>query len=151
MYNGPMNLSELHRVGRMIVEASRRAMAPEGTGLSLNAAESAVMARLVDRPPGASIKELTALTGFVQSRVSSAVQELQVRGWVAAGPHPDDRRRTVVQLNPVVRRGIARVVSRPPDAALTELLAGLSAREQAQVTAALEILVRRQHQLEESA
>ncbi|GAC1343584.1 MAG: hypothetical protein NVSMB29_16430 [Candidatus Dormibacteria bacterium] len=146
-----MNLSELHGVGRRIVEASRRAMAPEGVDITLSAAESAVMARLAESRRGASIKELTALSGFVQSRISSAVQQLQERGWVGTEPHPDDRRCTIVQLNPKVRRGIARVVNRPPDAALAELLAGLSTRERAQVTTALEILVRRQHQLEESA
>ncbi|MHB8508083.1 MAG: MarR family winged helix-turn-helix transcriptional regulator [Candidatus Dormibacteria bacterium] len=146
-----MNLSELHRVGRMIVEASRRAMAPDGVDTSLSAAESAVMARLLESRQGRSIKELTALTGFVQSRVSSAVQQLRSRGWLETQGHPGDRRRTVVQLNPAVRRSIQSVVDRPPDTALAELLAGLPAHEQAQVIAALEILVRGQHPMEASA
>jgi DNA-binding MarR family transcriptional regulator len=137
-----MNLSDLHRLGRLLVDTSRRAMTPADLGVDLSAADLAVIRVLFERDTGATISELTEQTGFAQSRVSASVAALRDLGWVTTATGAVDRRRTQVSLKPGVRIGIAATLNRSPDVAMAELVDGLSATKQRQVTAALEILIR---------
>jgi MarR family transcriptional regulator, 2-MHQ and catechol-resistance regulon repressor len=118
-------------------------MVPEGAALDFGSAEAVLIARLFDHPEGRTITQLTASTGFVQSRVSTVVARLQHRGWVALETDPMDRRRTVARLATHVKERIAEAFTHPADRALDELLHGLQAADRARVTDALTLLAER--------
>lgn len=49
-------------------------------------------------PDGATITEIAAHLGFTRQAASQIVDELEKKGYVRRGPHPDDARARLVQL-----------------------------------------------------
>jgi len=137
-----MDLLDLYRLGSALVDVSRRAMVPPNVQFDFGSGGAVLMARLFEREEGGTITQLTELTGFAQSRVSTVVAHLHSLGWVTTETDPRDRRRTVVRLTTGVRRGIGRAFAQPATGALDELLEGLAAAERSHVTDALERLAR---------
>jgi len=133
---------ELHGIGQWILDAARRAMVPPHVEFDFSTREAVLMARLFDRPDGATITQLTELTGFAQSRVSTTVARLRSLGWVTTAHDPTDGRRTVVRVAPSTRRSIERTVVTPAAPAIDEILGALPARDRAPVLEALELLAR---------
>lgn len=130
----------MHEVGQWILGAARRAMVPPHVEFDFGTRESVLMARLFDRPDGATITQLTELTGFAQSRVSTTVARLRSLGWVTTAHDPADGRRTVVRVASSTRRSIERVVMTPAGPAIDEILGWLPAQDRARVLEVLELL-----------
>jgi len=65
-----------------------------------------MVASVVYRQGSASIGEIAAQTGFVQSHVSAVVARLQEYGVLVSAPDPVDRRRTLVSFEPVMAERI---------------------------------------------
>jgi DNA-binding MarR family transcriptional regulator len=87
----------------------------------LTAPQRLVMAELV-RTRGLSLKELSQKVSLAHSTVSGIVDRLEKQGLVARAPHPSDRRVTIIQASPAVRRFLN---TRMPQLTLTPLLQAL--------------------------
>jgi MarR family transcriptional regulator, 2-MHQ and catechol-resistance regulon repressor len=142
-----LRLSSLFQIGRALMTTAQRAMVPDGVDFDLGGAEMLIIALLL-QDESLSIAALARRTRFAQSRVSSAVARLRERGIVRTNTDPADRRSTLAQLPPEVRRGIRGAIEQPANAALDELLGGLASRERTAVVRGLEILARRFGQVE---
>ena len=133
-----MTLDELHFLARRLKELAEQAMTG-GRDLGLAPAEGLVMADLL-RHGASPINEITRRTGFVQSRISTAVSALEDRDWVKTETDARDRRRTIVDVTPEIRRNASRATSRSADGVLAELLRDLSEDETTAVIRALDTL-----------
>ncbi|NJP47469.1 MarR family winged helix-turn-helix transcriptional regulator [Actinacidiphila epipremni] len=55
-------------------------------------------------PDGATVTEIAAHLGFTRQAASQIVDELEKKGYVRRGPHPDDARARLVELTDLGRR-----------------------------------------------
>ncbi|MGI8485332.1 MAG: MarR family transcriptional regulator [Thermomicrobiales bacterium] len=92
-----MNLTELHYVGKMLMECASSGMRVLG-GHHLSSTELMVAESLVVLGP-ATIGDIARRTGFVQSRISTVVANLHARGMVHVRTDERDRRRTIVEIS----------------------------------------------------
>src|ERR1700731_4067465 len=118
-----VNVKDLIWLGQRLAEAGRadiRQLAP-----GVPTAEVIVMYDLLDHGPS-TITELAERTGYVQSRVSSAVAGLCERHWAETRSDPSDGRRTVVYVPDDVQGQARQVQARNAnDEVLAPLLAEL--------------------------
>ena len=130
-----VNVRELIWLGQRLAEAGRadiRELAPE-----VPTAELIVMYDLLDHGPS-TITELADRTGYVQSRVSSAVAGLCERDWTKTRSDPADGRRTIVYVPEDVQRQARQVQARNAnDEILKPLLGELPARRREAIIRAL--------------
>jgi MarR family 2-MHQ and catechol resistance regulon transcriptional repressor len=130
-----VNVRDLIWLGQRLTEAGRadiRGLAP-----GVPTAELIVMYDLLDHGPS-TITELAERTGYVQSRVSSAVVGLRERGWAETRSDPADGRRTVVFVPEGVQRQARQVQARNAEEEILEpLLAELPARRREAIIRAL--------------
>jgi DNA-binding MarR family transcriptional regulator len=130
-----MNVRDVIWLGQRLAEAGQddiRQLAP-----GVPTAELIVMYDLLDHGPS-TVSELSQRTGYVQSRVSSAVVGLRGRGWIETRADPTDGRRTVVDVPEDVRRQAREVQARDAgEEVLRPLLAELPARRREQIIAAV--------------
>lgn len=115
-----MNTRELLLLGRKLVDIAMSELR-DRTDPHLSSGEIAVIADVLQHPSSA-ISEITARTGFAQSRVSTAVARLRGLGALETVPDPTDRRRTLVRPPAQLRAVIAERVQRSVDDALRRLL-----------------------------
>lgn len=130
-----VNVRDLIWLGQRLAEAGRadiRGLAP-----GVPTAELIVMYDLLDHGPS-TITELAGRTGYVQSRVSSAVAGLCERNWSKTRSDPTDGRRTIVYVPKDVQRQAGQVQARNAnDEVLKPLLAELPARRREAIIRAL--------------
>lgn len=128
-------MRELIWLGQRLAEAGRadiRELAPE-----VPTAELIVMYDLLDHGPS-TITELADRTGYVQSRVSSAVAGLCERNWTKTRSDPADGRRTIVYVPEDVQRQARQVQARNAnDEILKPLLDEIPARRREAIIRAL--------------
>jgi MarR family transcriptional regulator, 2-MHQ and catechol-resistance regulon repressor len=84
---------ELIWLGQQMAQLGRHELQVSAPGVPK--AELMVMVDLIDHAPS-TITAIGQRTGYVQSRVSSAVAALVERGWVQTETDPSDGRRTLV-------------------------------------------------------
>jgi DNA-binding MarR family transcriptional regulator len=125
-----MRLDELYQLGRRLQELSQSAMSDRDLGLS--PAEVVVLRDLLAHG-AATISQIAARTGFVHSRVSTAVAALRDRGWVVTSVDETDRRRTIAAVTERVRRGAAQARARRAEPILSELLQDLPTDRRAEL------------------
>lgn len=113
-----MNVAELRRLGRRLVELSKAA-AGETKGPPLTPGEEAVLEDVL-RHPGSTVGEIQARTGFAQSHVSASVSRMRERGLMETGADPSDGRRTQVRLTDLASRAVFRRAVQPVDDAVRE-------------------------------
>jgi MarR family transcriptional regulator, 2-MHQ and catechol-resistance regulon repressor len=130
-----VNVRDLIWLGQRLAEAGQvdiRELAP-----GVPTAELIVMYDLLDHGPS-TITELAERTGYVQSRVSSAVVGLRERDWAQTRSDPADGRRTIVYVPDEVQRRARKVQARNAnDEVLQPLLAELPARRREAIIRAL--------------
>ncbi|MCX9189901.1 MarR family transcriptional regulator [Carbonactinospora thermoautotrophica] len=131
-----MNARELLLLGRKLVDIAMSELR-DTTDPRLSSGEVAVVADVLQHPDS-TIGEITARTGFAQSRVSTAVARLRALGALETVPDPADRRRTLVRPPDQVRAVIAERVQRPVDDALRRLLRDQPAEQATQLLDALD-------------
>ena len=128
-------MRDLIWLGQRLAEAGRadiRQLAP-----GVPTAELIVMYDLLDHGPS-TITELAARTGYVQSRVSSAVAGLCQRHWTETRSDPVDGRRTIVHVPDDVQRQARQVQARNAnEEVLGPLLAELPSRRREAIIRAL--------------
>ena len=128
-------MRDLIWLGQRLADAGRadiRQLAP-----GVPTAELIVMYDLLDHGPS-TITELAERTGYVQSRVSSAVAGLCERHWVQTRPDPHDGRRTIVHVPAEVQREARQVQARNVnEEVLGPLLAEVPPRRRAAIIRAL--------------
>jgi MarR family transcriptional regulator, organic hydroperoxide resistance regulator len=119
------------------------ALATELAELGVPASELNVLANLGDGD-GRTVSQLIADVGSRPTTMTTILDRLETRGWLARNPHPSDRRSFVVELTPegrriarTVRRGVARVEARA--------LAGLSPTRLAALRGALASIAENAH------
>lgn len=131
-----MRLDELYQLGRRLQELAQTAMSRDGD-LGVSPAEVVVIRDLLAHAPS-TISEIASRTGFVHSRVSTAVASLRDRGWVMTSIDQTDRRRTIAAVTERVRGGVTEARARETGPVLSELLSDLTAARRAELIAALE-------------
>jgi DNA-binding MarR family transcriptional regulator len=141
-----MRLGDLYQLGHRLQSIAETAMSG-GRAFDLSPAEVIVIGDLIEHD-GSTISEIARRTGFVHSRVSTAVGSLRERGWAETSADQADRRRTRVAVTDQIRKG--GIHSRDQDAAplLGELFGDLAPGRRDELTAAIgelhRILVTRQ-------
>jgi DNA-binding MarR family transcriptional regulator len=93
----------------------------------------------LERLGAVSVGELAAAERLPHPTLSRLLDDLEAQGMVRRGPHPDDRRRSVVEIAPGGTRFLAEERSRPEDF-LAERLAALVADERALLQQAIPVL-----------
>src|SRR5579859_4717307 len=114
-----MRLDELYQLGRRLQEVAQSAMSDRDVGVS--PAEVVVLRDLLAYGPD-TISQIASRTGFVHSRVSTAVASLRDRGWVVTSADETDRRRTIATVTERVRYGAAATRARRAEPVLSDLL-----------------------------
>jgi DNA-binding MarR family transcriptional regulator len=112
-----------------------------GDDLGLSPAELVVIRDLLAHP-SSTITEIASRTGFVHSRISTAVSSLRERGWVATCTDAADRRRTVATVTDLVRHGLGEVRARGARPVLAEVLRDFTPERRAELIASLEAIAR---------
>src|SRR5581483_9660519 len=97
------NAGDLHRLARLLREVAQAATA--NAGERPPAASTVAIVEDVAEHPDAPIKDIVARTGLAQSLVSRTVDQLQRRGVLKVARDPADGRRSLVRINPRIRRG----------------------------------------------
>jgi DNA-binding MarR family transcriptional regulator len=134
-----MNAGELHRLARLLREVAQLATA--NAGERPPAASTVAIVEDVAEHPGAPIKDIVARTGLAQSLVSRTVDQLQGRGVLTVMRDPVDGRRSLVEIDPKIRKGdFTSRGGRPVSAALHRRLPSLDVEQRARVEAALDLL-----------
>jgi DNA-binding MarR family transcriptional regulator len=134
-----MRLDELYQLGRRLQEVAQSAMSERDVGVS--PAEVVALRDLLAHGP-ASISQIASRTGFVHSRVSTAVASLRDRGWVVTSVDEADRRRTIAAVTERVRRGTAHARARTAEPVLSQLLHDLPTRRRVELIDAIKDLHR---------
>lgn len=134
----PMNLAELHQLGRRLTAVAISAMKDTS---DLGPTELLVLECLYTTGPQ-PVGTIAQRTGFAQSRVSTVVAALHKRGLVELGTDPADRRRTVAKIAEHARTQAREARSRDAEPTLRQLLSALPVAEVDAVTAALKTLNR---------
>jgi DNA-binding MarR family transcriptional regulator len=120
---------QLTRIGEEALRASRSSPTPTGSSLVL---------RDVFMNPDSSINDIAERTVLPQSYVSESVAKLVVQGLVHTKVDSNDKRRTLVRVNKVHLRNVARAGSIPVEAALIKALG--STNTETETLAALTML-----------
>ncbi len=134
-----MRLDELYQLGRRLQELAQSAMSDRDVGVS--PAEVVMLRDLLAHGP-TTISQIASRTGFVHSRVSTAVASLRDRGWVVTSVDETDRRRTIAAVTERVRRGTAQARARRAEPILSELLDDLPTARRAELIDAIKELHR---------
>jgi MarR family 2-MHQ and catechol resistance regulon transcriptional repressor len=130
-----VNVRDLIWLGQRLAEAGRADIRDLAPGVPT--AELIVMYDLLDHGPS-TITDLAERTGYVQSRVSSAVAGLCERNWTQTRSDPTDGRRTIVYVPDEVQRRARQVQARNAnEEVLQPLLAELPARRREAIIRAL--------------
>lgn len=121
---------QLHRLGRRLLELART-VTTSSDDPGMTAGELAVMEDVLTHV-GATVREVSQRSGFVQSHVSNSVAGLARRGLVTTSIDPRDRRRTLVHPTPaavtaVQRRGVRAIESTLLDALINPASAARAA------------------------
>lgn len=132
----PMNLADLHYLGRRLTAAATSAMKDAS---DLGPTELLVLECLYTTGPQ-PVGAIAQRTGFAQSRVSTVVAALNKRGLVELGADPADRRRTVAKIAEHARAQAREARSRDAEPTLRQLLPELPEPEVNAVIAALKTL-----------
>ncbi|WP_405743240.1 MarR family winged helix-turn-helix transcriptional regulator [Streptomyces sp. NBC_01525] len=132
----PMNLAELHQLGRRLTAAATSVMKDAS---DLGPTELLVLECLYTAGPQ-PVGAIAQHTGFAQSRVSTVVATLHKRGLVELGADPADRRRTVAKIAEHARAQAREARSRDAEPTLRQMLPELSAAQVEAVIAALRAL-----------
>lgn len=135
-----MKVTELIWLGQRLAEAGRAEL--QASAPDVPVAELIVMGDLLDNA-ASSITEIAARTGYVQSRVSTAVAKLVERGWAAIGSDPADGRRTLVSIPEPTRKAALKQQRVSQARTLDALLTEVPATRRAAIIAALDELVGR--------
>jgi MarR family transcriptional regulator, 2-MHQ and catechol-resistance regulon repressor len=139
-----VEIGDLVWLGQRLADVGRaeiRAHAPD-----VPVAELIVMGDLLRNPPS-TITSIAERTGYVQSRVSTAVAGIVERGWVETRSDPDDGRRTLAYVPERVRDEAQKYQRLAEARTLESLLAGLPPRRRQTIITALEellVVLRRQ-------
>lgn len=145
MYVGGVNGVELFLLGRTLMKIGEEAL-PEPPGGAARYAGSVRMVLIVASDiaahPDTAVGEIAARTGLPQSQVSSAIARLKEAGSVQTTPDPADRRRVLVRQSPEASPRVAQVRATGVEDALAEALGSDDAHRLAEVTEALDVLVR---------
>ncbi|MEI5135163.1 MarR family winged helix-turn-helix transcriptional regulator [Streptomyces libani] len=132
----PMNLAELHQLGRRLTAAATSAMKDTS---DLGPTELLVLECLYTTGPQ-PVGVIAQRTGFAQSRVSTVVAALHKRGLVELGADPADRRRTVAKIAEQARAQAQEARSRDAEPTLRQMLPALADSDVDAVIAALRTL-----------
>jgi DNA-binding MarR family transcriptional regulator len=133
-----VDVRDLIWLGQRLAEAGRADIRERAPGVPT--AELIVMYDLLDNGPS-TITELSARTGYAQSRVSTSVYGLRDRGWVKTRSDPGDGRRTIADLSDEIRAHASRIQTRSAeDEVLEPLLAGVPKGRREAIIAALQDL-----------
>jgi DNA-binding MarR family transcriptional regulator len=132
-----MEMHELYKLGRTLIDAAERAQGATETGMSPS--EFLVLRDLFINGES-SIRQIVARTGLAQSRVSICIQSLVKRGWVTTSSDPADGRKTLARVTKRVEVEGMRRRTRDANDALAPLLAAASADDRKAITSALERL-----------
>lgn len=120
--------------------------APDRAGVGpLPTTEIALLKQVIDYP-GSTVGDLAAALGLQQPNVSSALRELERRGFVTREKSERDRRVSLIQATPsgvAEHQAISEEWAAPVNAALHEL----STEQQAALAAAAEALAAAHHAL----
>jgi len=81
--------------------------------------------------------ELAARAGLSRSRLAHAVASMEASGWVEREPAPEDGRGAVARLTDAGHEAVVRIGRRQRDVLRAPALAGLDAREAAELARAL--------------
>ncbi|MGC2190784.1 MAG: helix-turn-helix domain-containing protein [Candidatus Dormiibacterota bacterium] len=93
--------------------------------------------------PGVSIYEIAERRVLPQSYVSESVAKLRGQGLLVTEVDPDDKRRTLIRINPQHTRSLARKGARPVDWALADALGAADPEAMRAVLGALDVLAAR--------
>lgn len=129
----PMNLADLHQLGRRLTAAATSAMKDTS---DLGPTELLVLECLYTTGPQ-PVGAIAQRTGFAQSRVSTVVAALHKRGLAELGTDPADRRRTVAKIAEHARTQAKEARSRDAEPTLRQLLPALTDTDVDAVIAAL--------------
>ncbi len=132
----PMNLAELHHLGRRLTAAATSAM----KGASDLGPTGLLVLECLDITGPQPVGAIAQRTGFAQSRVSTVVASLHKRGLVELGTDPADRRRTVAKIAEHARTRARQARSRDAEPTLRRMLPGLRDAELDAVISALKTL-----------
>lgn len=132
-----MNVTELHRLLRVLREIASSAAA--GSGDEQMSAGMVTIVEDVTAYPGSAIGDIAERTGLAQSFVSKTVVRLRDRGLFGVAQDPRDGRRTLVSIRPEcasrirvpdtskpVEDGVRAVFPDLTDAQMNRILLGLS-------------------------
>ena len=133
-----MYIAELVWLGQRLTELGRKEMRSYAPDVPI--AELIVMGDLLQNSP-TTVTPLAERTGYVQSRVSTAVAALEARGWVQTEPDPADRRRTLVRVLEHIERTAQELRSSTEAQSLQQLLTDLPAERRQAITDALDDLL----------
>lgn len=136
----PINLEQLMRASKGLASLARDIAVPKNIDPPLTPGELSVLSILVGHPEPTTISELRKKTHFAQSRVSSVVQSLDQRGWVAVTTPSHDRRSTLVQAKREVIESARRVVAQAIEPQLAKALSSASEPELKAIVRGIETL-----------
>lgn len=123
----------------MLREIALAATANEGER-PVAASTVAIVEDVTDHPQS-PITDIAQRTGLAQSLVSRTVDRLRTLGVLTAGRDPADGRRTLVSVDPRIRRlDFADRADRPVADAIRKVSPGLSDERQRRIEAALDVL-----------
>lgn len=114
MYLGRVDVAQLNRLGRRLVEVSR-AISREPDDLVLTAGQEAVLEDVL-RHPASTVTQIHSRSGFTQSHVSASVARLRELGLLDGAMDSTDRRRTRLRASGSTAQAIARRARRSVDA-----------------------------------
>ncbi|MCU1491986.1 MAG: transcriptional regulator, MarR family [Acidimicrobiaceae bacterium] len=125
-------------LGQRIAETARSEITADARGVPT--AELVVIWDLLDNGPS-GITDIARRTGYVQSRVSTAVTGLIERRWIATRSDPSDGRRVIAYVPDGVAAEAQLLQSQQPEEILQPILEPLPRERRQEVVTALEALV----------
>jgi DNA-binding MarR family transcriptional regulator len=132
-----MQMHQLYKLGRTLIDAAQRAQGATETGMS---ASEFVVLRDLFLNGQSSISEIVDRTDIAQSRVSVCIKQLAARGWVLTTTDPTDGRKTLASVTERVKEEGAHRRAMNAQDALAPLLTKCSAEERRTITDVLERL-----------
>jgi DNA-binding MarR family transcriptional regulator len=132
-----MQMHQLYKLGRTMIDAAQRAQGANETGMSPS--EFLVLRDLFFNGES-SVSEIVSRTDLAQSRVSICIQALIKRGWATTRTDPADGRKTLARVTGHVKEEGLRRRTQDADDALAPLLAGCAPAEREAIARALERL-----------
>ena len=114
-----MQMHQLYKLGRTLIDAAQRAQGATETGMS---ASEFVVLRDLFLNGQSSVSEIVSRTDIAQSRVSICIKQLAERGWVLTSTDPADGRKTLATVTERVKDEGARRRAMNAQDALAPLL-----------------------------